>query len=145
MPGRVYVTVRCPSVCPSVCPSMGPQQQTRCCILFGAQQQRRANAGSDMLLANVGSWTQICTLHNLFQPLSSTIHGLRRVCRIHSRLAVCAKIILLLFKSLKFSGVVMKPNDYVLCVTTALVEEVQKSCEASRSLWKCHSRLFIGH
>jgi len=66
MPGRVYVTVRCPSVCPSVCPSMGPQQQTRCCILFGAQQQRRANAGSDMLLANVGSWTQICTLHNFF-------------------------------------------------------------------------------
>jgi len=45
---------------------MGPQQQTRCCILFGAQQQRRANAGSDMLLANVGSWTQICTLHNFF-------------------------------------------------------------------------------
>ena len=75
--GRVYVKVRCPSVRPSVCLShlsaaarrcggfaaAGPADSRYRSIASGAAAARRtaANASSDALSADVGSWTRACT------------------------------------------------------------------------------------
>jgi len=71
--GRVYVTVRCPSVRPSVCPSepawADSSKPVAAGLLLWARlagnvarllQRRCANAGGATLSAYVGSWTRSC-------------------------------------------------------------------------------------
>ena len=77
MQSRVCVTARCHSVLPS----MGPRQLQVCCrgpggkeisidcCMVGGQQQW-VNAGSGMLSAYIGSWTETCSVSETMFSLS---------------------------------------------------------------------------